>query len=218
MQRARGGHDAPFGLRLDLFDASSLARMRAGILASPYLGGSALSEAFEGTRGYSVIFTRPAIPRLVEELPHLRDFVERVLLSWCNAFYLNPLIMASGSEVGEHVDCTLAREGNRDLRPLFVTVLYVDVPKDLQGGELVLIDRGREVGRITPRRGGVAHFAGSLRHRVLPLQATSPRISLVCEQYRLDEQALSTTPAFQIIPGDRRYPEELSTTGGGLGA
>ena len=80
-----------------------------------------------------------------------------------------------------------------------MSVLYVQVPPDLIGGELVLRCHKRQVGCIQPQVNTLLHFQGDLTHSVQKI--TSPlatRLSLVCEQYSLLESELQEIPEFAI--------------------
>ena len=199
-----------YGLRPDAFEAGELSRLRGELVSSPLLGGSQLSQSFDGTRGFSVSFTRAGLPALAGELAYLAPYLDRVLRPSCNAFYLNPLLMHGGTRVDAHVDASLSMHVDHRLVPLLVSVLYVEVPADLEGGELVLELGDREVGRVAPREGTLLFFAGLLRHHVTPMRSTARRLSLVCEQYRLDEVVLAEIPTCQIVPGMPVYERSAS--------
>ena len=79
-----------------------------------------------------------------------------------------------------------------------VSVLYVQVPAELQGGELVLRDRQRQVGQIKPQMGTLVYFQGDLTHSVNPVTTAATRLSLVCEQYDLSDSELSEIPEFTV--------------------
>jgi predicted 2-oxoglutarate/Fe(II)-dependent dioxygenase YbiX len=82
--------------------------------------------------------------------------------------------------------------------PLTVSVLYVDLPQPLEGGELVLRDHRRQVGQIKPRLSLLLYFQGDLTHSVNAVKTTGTRLSLVCEQYQLDDIELQDIPPFTI--------------------
>ena len=79
---------------------------------------------------------------------------------------------------------------------MVVSVLYVDVPKDLQGGELVLRSHKRQVGKISPQTNTLLFFQGDLTHSVTAV--VGERLSLVCEQYNLEEVELDDIPEFRL--------------------
>jgi hypothetical protein len=99
--------------------------------------------------------------------------------------------------------------------PLRVTVLYVEVPAGMRGGDLRLYHRLWPVGRVRPRRNLLIQFQGWLRHEVRParLPDARPRVSLVCEHYILDEDALARIPPFTVrsmSPFERFLEAELT--------
>jgi predicted 2-oxoglutarate/Fe(II)-dependent dioxygenase YbiX len=77
-------------------------------------------------------------------------------------------------------------------------VLYVAVPADLQGGELVLRLHKRQVGQIRPQRNTLLVFQGNLTHSVNPVTSSGIRLSLVCEQYGLEAAQLQEIPEFKL--------------------
>lgn len=116
----------------------------------------------------------------------------------CNAFYLNPLLLKQGSRVDPHIDRSLRSYCKTIEPPLLVSVLYVTVPPDLEGGELILSAQKRRVGLIRPQANTLLSFQGHLSHSITPVVSTGERLSLVCEQYRLDEIQIEDIPEFQI--------------------
>lgn len=79
-----------------------------------------------------------------------------------------------------------------------VSVLYVTVPSDLEGGELVLRSRQRQVGCIRPKANSLVWFQGDLTHSVNAVANKGDRLSLVCEQYSLEEHQLEEIPEFKL--------------------
>jgi predicted 2-oxoglutarate/Fe(II)-dependent dioxygenase YbiX len=79
-----------------------------------------------------------------------------------------------------------------------VSVLYVAVPTDLVGGELVLRDHRRQVGKITPQSNTLVIFQGNLTHSINPVTSSGIRLSVVCEQYSLEAAQLSEIPEFKL--------------------
>lgn len=79
-----------------------------------------------------------------------------------------------------------------------VSVLYVSVPEHLEGGELVLRSRQRQVGQIRPQSNLLLFFQGDLTHSVTVVEKGGDRLSLVCEQYRLEEHELEDIPEFKL--------------------
>jgi hypothetical protein len=84
-------------------------------------------------------------------------------------------------------------------------VLYVDVPDELCGGDLVL-RRGRKfLGRVTPRAGLLVQFDGDLEHAIDRVDSPGLRLSLVCEQYLLAAEQLALVPAYRIESRAKAY-------------
>lgn len=157
-----------------------------------------LNRDFVGTRGFSVAFTRDGIERTIAAFPFLEGYVRRVLRDDCNAFYLNPLQLENGSRVDPHIDRSLRSYCKDIVMPFSVTVLYVEVPNGMVGGELVLARGKKTLARIRPRRNLLVEFDGDLTHSVERVDSPGRRLSLVCEQYALTEDELEQVPAYAV--------------------
>lgn len=186
-----------YELRSNAFSLDYLTYLQTQIISSPYLAASQLSYSFAGTKGFSVVFKRSSIGKVEKNFPFFQNYLRVAIKPRCNAFYLNPLILEEGTSVKPHVDCSLS-EGKLRLIPTIVSVLYVEVPSDLQGGELILEEHCFQVGQIQPQANTLLHFRGSLRHSVNQVKSSQSRISLVCEQYNLSKTRLKQIPEFEI--------------------
>jgi predicted 2-oxoglutarate/Fe(II)-dependent dioxygenase YbiX len=144
------------------------------------------------------VFQRSEIGEVERRFPFFKPYLDRVLLPTCNAFYLNPLLLQEGSRVEPHIDRSLRSYCKTVEPPLAVSVLYVQVPSNLQGGELVLRSHKQQVGQIKPVVNTLLYFQGDLTHSVIAVKTTGTRLSLVCEQYSLSETELRDIPAFTV--------------------
>ena len=180
------------------FSLTYLNDLRGEIQACPYFAINNLNRDFVGTKGFSVVFQRSGLERVDRQFPWFKPYLERALQPACNAFYLNPLLLTCGSRVDPHIDRSLRSYCKTIEPPAMVSVLYVQVPAALQGGELVLRDRQRQVGQIKPQAGTLVYFQGDLTHSVNPVTTAGTRLSLVCEQYSLSDSELSEIPEFTI--------------------
>ncbi|WP_224243807.1 2OG-Fe(II) oxygenase [Hyalangium gracile] len=177
--------------------------IRSAILGSSLLGASNLTEQFSGTYGFSISFRREALAEVTARFPAFAPFLEAALLPDCNAFLLNPLLIQNGRGVGAHIDRSLNFYGESIGCPLAVSVLYVQVPEHLAGGELRLYHRGRRVAALSPMPRALVTFRGDMMHEVAAVEAGAPelsgaRISLVVEQYRVPEALKAEVPHFQV--------------------
>ena len=182
----------------DVFPPKLLKRLRGRILACPYLSVNNLNRDFIGTRGFSVVFRRSGIPQVLEQFPFFETYLERLLLADCNAFYLNPLVMTQGSRVDPHIDRSLRSYCKTVNPPDWVSVLYVEVPDPLVGGQLMLSHGKKQVGQITPQANRLLYFQGNLTHAVQEVETAAMRLSLVCEQYNLTDIELDEIPELTI--------------------
>lgn len=198
----------PFRVRRDLLDPSQLEALHREILASPYLAGSDLDHGFENTQGFSVLFQRSQLERCLKLLPSARPFLQKVMDPRAQVFFMNPLVIHEGHGVGPHADKTLASFVPAQQRipfPHRVAVLYLGVPGNLQGGELVFHRNAFARARFVPRANSLVDFPGWLYHEVKPWKQVgwdgkppAPRVSLVCEQYRLSPKLLEHVPEFHV--------------------
>ncbi len=187
-----------YELRPKTFSLDYLNSLGLQILSCPYLEASYLSDKFAGTKGFSVIFKHSGIGEVERHFPFFQPYLRIALQPGCNAFYLNPLVIEGGACVDPHIDCSLSVYSKPIVIPTVVSVLYVQVPPDLQGGELVLHERGYKVGQIQPQANTMLYFRGNLTHSVNKVKSSQVRISLVCEQYNLSETRLQQIPEFEI--------------------
>ncbi len=182
----------------DVFTPRYLRKLQARILECPYFAVNNLNRDFVGTKGFSIVFRRSHLAEVEEQFPYFKLYLDRALQPDCNAFYLNPLLLKSGSRVDPHIDRSLRSYCKTIEPPHVVSVLYVSVPADLVGGELILRDHKRQVGQISPRTNTLLLFQGNLTHSIQPVTSVSNRLSLVCEQYSLEEQELEDIPEFKL--------------------
>jgi predicted 2-oxoglutarate/Fe(II)-dependent dioxygenase YbiX len=182
----------------DVFTIADLHRLRGEILASPYFAVNNLNRDFVGTKGFSVVFQQAGLETVKQQFPFFAPYLDRALQPYCNAFYLNPLLLKEGSRVDPHIDRSLRSYCKTVEPPAIVSVLYVQVPADLQGGELVLRNHRQQVAQIKPTFNTLLHFQGDLTHSVNPVRVSGIRLSLVCEQYSLSAAELQEIPEFTI--------------------
>jgi predicted 2-oxoglutarate/Fe(II)-dependent dioxygenase YbiX len=180
------------------FPIAYLNDLRGEIQACPYFAVNNLNRDFVRTKGFSVVFQRLGIPEVERRFPFFKPYLDRALEPECNAFYLNPLMLRAGSRVDPHIDRSLRSYCKTIEPPRVVSVLYVEVPAPLEGGELVLRNHRQQVGQIKPRVNTLLYFQGDLTHSVNAVQTTGTRLSLVCEQYALGDRELRDIPEFTI--------------------
>lgn len=181
----------------DVFEPEYLTKLQGQILACQYFAVNNLNRDFVGTKGFSLVFQRSGIIEVEHRFPFFKPYLSVALQPTCNAFYLNPLLLQTGSRVDPHIDRSLRSYCKTIQPPTVVSVLYVQV-SFLQGGELVLHRHKRQVGCIRPQVNTLLFFQGDLTHSVKEVKSLSTRLSLVCEQYSLLETELQEIPEFTI--------------------
>jgi len=187
-----------FTRQAQAFPPAYTKSLRAKILASRYFAVHTLNRDFVQTRGFSIVFRRDSLGRVERELPYFKPFLDRALREDCNAFYLNPLLLVTGSRVDPHIDRSLRSYCVHIDTPVCVSVLYVDVSPNMRGGELVLCRGRRHLGKITPATNTLVTFEGDLSHSIDRVVSDGTRLSLVCEQYRLTPEELEQIPEYAI--------------------
>ncbi|MBD2693713.1 2OG-Fe(II) oxygenase [Anabaena catenula] len=168
------------------------------IQASPYFAVNNLNRDFINTKGFSVVFQRQGLKTVEQKFPFFKPYLDLAIQPNCNAFYLNPLLLKEGSRVDPHIDRSLRSYCKTIEPPLLVSVLYVRVPENMEGGELVLKSPKRQVGQIKPQSNTLVYFQGDLTHSVNAVTTPGNRLSLVCEQYHLSEAELEEIPEFTL--------------------
>lgn len=187
-----------------LFEQSFLEQAARFVREHPLLSVTTLNARFSGTQGFSIALTRSGFPRLEKSFPWFYRYLETVVPTRCNAFFINPLVIAEGSHVAPHIDRSLGSWCRPDVAPypVKVSVLYLEVPDDLQGGRLLLHPPRlafHKKPEIVPRTGLLFEFRGDLRHEVAEVtQARTPRISLVMEHYEMPPYLLRKIPEFFV--------------------
>ncbi|MGB3514538.1 MAG: 2OG-Fe(II) oxygenase [Microcoleaceae cyanobacterium] len=185
-----------YNLYPQAFSEAYLSKLQGQILACPYFAVNNMNRDFVETKGFSVVFRRSHLTEVKQHFPYFELYLDRVLQSECNAFYLNPLLLKQGSRVDPHIDRSLRSYCKTITPPDVVSVLYVKVPENLEGGELVLRSNKRQVGKIRPQPSTLLFFQGDLTHSVNAVTSSDIRLSLVCEQYNLDDEQLREIPEF----------------------
>jgi hypothetical protein len=194
-------HDYP-----QAFPPRYLQKLQRKILDCPYFAINNLNRDFVETKGFSVVFRRSHQAVVEHQFPYFKQYLDRALQPDCNAFYLNPLLLKTGSRVDPHIDRSLRSYCKTIAPPTIVSVLYIEVPADLEGGELVLkrslpghkVATKGQVGKIQPQINTLLLFQGDLTHSITPMTGTGHRLSLVCEQYSLEADELEEIPEFVV--------------------
>ena len=175
-----------------------LKKLWNNINSNSYFAVNNLNRDFVNTKGFSVVFRRDGLPKVEQTFPFFKPYLEIALQHDCNAFYLNPLLLEEGSRVDPHIDRSLRSYCKTIDPPFLVSVLYVQIPKHMSGGELILKSSKRQVGKITPQANSLVYFQGDLTHCINPIKTVGNRLSLVCEQYALTPDELEDIPIFTV--------------------
>lgn len=197
-----------------VFSSDFVAGAAESVKKSPLLSQTTLNTRFSGTEGFSIAMTRSGLPRLKRSFPYFYEYLETVTPDRCNAFFINPLCIAEGAHVAPHVDRSLNTWTRPEYPPfpVKVSVLYLDVASDLEGGTLLLYPpllTLHSKPSITPKTGRLFEFRGDLRHEVAAVTKSSrPRISLVMESYEMEPYLLRKIPEF-FVKSSREFDSFL---------
>lgn len=195
------------------FPLTYLSELQGQILSCPYFSINNLNRDFVNTKGFSLVFRRSHLTTVEQQFPYFKPYLDRALSPECNAFYLNPLLLKTGSKVDPHIDRSLRSYCKTIAPPFFVSVLYVEVPLGLVGGELILRSLKRQVGKISPKSNTLLFFQGDLTHSVNAVVSSGIRLSLVCEQYNLEDFQLEEIPSFQIESRVNKFERQKKKPG-----
>ncbi|WP_199330451.1 2OG-Fe(II) oxygenase [Microcoleus sp. FACHB-68] len=198
----------------NVFELDYLSKLQGEILASPYFAVNNLNRDFIGTKGFSLVFHGSGLTEVEQKFPFFKPYLKKALQPNCNAFYLNPLLLKNGSRVDPHIDRSLRSYCKTVEPPALVSVLYVQVPPALEGGELVLRNHKRQVGQIRPQFNTLVYFQGNLTHSVNEVKTPGTRLSLVCEQYSLSETELREIPEFTLESRAIKSEKKTAKRGG----
>ncbi len=181
-------------------------------------GGGLNADVFAHTKGFVVYFSRAGILELGKDpRSAILMSIARSALPESNWFIMNVLNVPPHNEteeegeeykknpVGWHKD--MKDFCKNDICASFtaraVQVLYVSVPSNMEGGELVfqVENMDSEEHLVTPQNGMLVKFDGRLLHSVNPFSSPSNehRISLVLESYVLPPSWLETVPDLEFL-------------------
>lgn len=166
------------------------------VTASPYLRQNVLNQRFSSTQGFSLLFSHP------QHLPEAFAFVQpflALLNPRYNYYYLNVLQLEQSAQVDRHIDHSIRGYHQKLPFPRRVSILYLQA-ENLDGGALQIYNARDQVSHtIAPCTGDWVSFKGSLKHGITPLKSSNgPRVSLVCEQYKLSKKELAYLPHFTL--------------------
>ena len=211
--------DQPLVTRSDDFlSDEAFESLRKCALEHPklHVAGELNGETFGKTRGFVLKFNEDGLERFrsKKEYACFVDVFDRLRAPLTNAFVMNVLLCelqdysaydANGMAVGLHLDDTVGIFSKHEFVAHQVSVLYVSVPEDMEGGQLELFPYGNgatpenvePTEAVEPKENLMATFRGDAFHRVRAYRTRSKRerVSLVLEQYHI---------------GDNHYPKTIT--------
>tara|TARA_B100000513_G_scaffold144498_1_gene66530 strand:- start:2468 stop:3400 length:933 start_codon:yes stop_codon:yes gene_type:complete len=192
----------------ELMDPAVLESLRVEALS--HADQTVLSGAFSETQGIVLRFNRDGLRNLsASRWSGLMPFFEAAAEREMNAFVLNVLIVPDGRSVKTHLDNTVAIKSPNNHIAHCVTVLYLQIPLGMRGGQLELFENSRKESwsnplsgdpdaTLTPQVNTLVKFRGDAWHRISMMRSADgrPRISLVLEQYSIPEEVYAQTTRF----------------------
>lgn len=212
--------DQPLTVRKDNFlSFTEYAKLKECALGHPKLRvkGGLNDAGFSKTRGFVVKFNLEGEEkfRSHEDYQCFADVFDKLRLPDANAFVMNILLCELGEydeynadelSVGLHLDTTVGIYSRHMFIAHQVSVLYNSVPSDMEGGNLELFPYGDgypdtaapPAESVAPKENLLVTFRGDAFHQVRSYRTKTgrERISLVLEQYKIDEDMYPKTVKF----------------------
>jgi len=213
-------NDQPLTVRKDDFlSFTEYAELKECALGHPKLRvkGTLSDAGFSKTRGFVVKFNLEGEEkfRSHEDYRCFAGVFDKLRLPDANAFVMNILLCELGEydeynadalSVGLHLDTTVGIYSRHTFVAHQVSVLYSSVPSDMEGGDLELFPYGDgypdaaapPLESVAPKENLLVTFRGDAFHQVRSYRTKtgSERISLVLEQYKIDEDVYPKTVKF----------------------
>ena len=190
--------DTKAGFRIveDFLEENDLRKINKEVREFEYMTTNDPSGKNEYEKAFSIIFKKDAVEKVYKALPSLYPFLKKTLKDWCNIFYLPVICLHEEGGIPEHLDGQLPEKYkymyNSDPpinlpQPYCTSLLYLNVPEKMKGGELFLHDASPSLLEIKPKTNLFVEF-GNYIHSVNPIlsgaSVESPRLTIIVEQYK----------------------------------
>ena len=199
-------------IRKNFLSVDECSMISQQIQQNEYIEDNPLNEGFENTRGIIFDFDVDTAHEILSS-HNCDDFYtifKRIRKPYANRFIMNVLIINDESgdnksnekdedmAVNYHYDSTLEEIPEphiwgieRSYLPECVSVVYVDLPKSFDGGELDICSYfyHKDIVEVKPELGMLLEFNGKYMHGVYKMENIRPisskRVSIVLEQYSI---------------------------------
>ena len=134
-------------------------------------------------KGYSV---------MIQKHPDLEVLLNKIIRPTCNALHIVSLRMRETGVIPLHQDDSINEhiESQLYILPDLVSVYYINVPHDIEGGVLRLVG-GEDVQSVKPKTNMLVQFAGDTWHECTKIvKSSTVRRMFVVEQYALSRRNL----------------------------
>ena len=142
---------------------------------------------------------------LEKKLEKIYKIFERIKQPGTNAYIVNTAILSNShnseeyNDIEFHYDDTIELKDfmGRNTLPVCTTILYINIPENYTGGNLILkpfANKNKEK-LYKPKQGRRLTFRGDMHHSVEPFfcDYTTKRLSLVFEQYKIPDKYIHET-------------------------
>mmetsp|Transcript_23664 Transcript_23664/g.30933 ORF Transcript_23664/g.30933 Transcript_23664/m.30933 type:complete len:292 (+) Transcript_23664:161-1036(+) len=193
------------------------------------------NEPLPHTRGAVIMFNKEGIQEfrnnsVKDEMVYLQNFLDKVVLNETNAFVINVLIcdpkpIENGVKHFGDIDDSVAAhlDGNVAIKSTHhtflaheVNVLYVNIPKDMEGGKLSVYPYSTGGPRWKawyreqvkkPKENLLVTFRGDSYHAVSGYytDTNEKRISLILEQYIIPEEYYHNTVRYAVDDYEHKH-------------
>lgn len=220
-----------YTLEPSVFTDDELAQLKSNILNMSLVEESVTTTLnptqFTYSRGFMLRFNLEGIPQLQDDERYqpLLPIFNKLRRDDTNAFVFNVLTAKSKTfqkaVVGWHVDDTVGIDEDLDVSFVAheVSVFYLQVPQDMEGGGLKLIDLRGDISQVNldsdvnsqevreevqPQENSIVRFRGDACHQVMGYKTETPleRVSVVLEQYKIPPYYYKDTYRFEETVGN----------------
>lgn len=135
------------------------------------------------------------------DLPEILNFMKD---KRTNIYNMVGIVTHKSGDIPEHVDDDFVwYMKDNDMPGMFIKhpnttcVYYANVPEDMTGGDTIL--KYDDIVTVPPKQNSTVEFTSDTPHSVTAMQASGPRVVLVCEKYTLLKPALEllNTPIYR---------------------
>jgi hypothetical protein len=160
-------------------------------------------HGYQHGRKFTAICKHKSINCITERHIPFKPLLDKCIHSDCNIFVMFVLCMYEHAEIPIHIDSTLSLSPpggipvidyasvpsfiNIPTTPHRIMMYYLDIPEDMRGGELHIIQDDADETVVAPKTNTLAEIPGDLYHGVSKIVSNnnSCRVAIVFEEYNI---------------------------------